>query len=108
MYIRWESKATSYAHCGTHVLLFSPEFIEIRHVETGRLHQVIEGSDIRLLYSGRVDGMDDSILVAMRSNNETADGHCEKVVELCETSTLSNPTVSPTGKEALWDQWDMS
>ena len=60
-YLRWETRATSYAQCKKHLLLFSPQFIEIRAVRTGKLVQVIKGQDIRLLHSG-----EDTVLVAMK------------------------------------------
>ncbi|KAI0826493.1 CNH-domain-containing protein [Trametes gibbosa] len=51
--IEWEGTAV---HAGWHapyVLLFNPFFIEIRHVESGRLAQVISGHDIRCVWDGR-------------------------------------------------------
>ena len=36
-YLRWEIKAVAYSHRGAYVLLFSPEFIEVRTVQTGKL-----------------------------------------------------------------------
>lgn len=34
-----------------YVLAFEPSFIEVRHVETGLLEQIIEGHNMRCLYS---------------------------------------------------------
>jgi hypothetical protein len=39
--------------------------VEIRHIQTGRLVQVLEGEDIRLLYSGVLPG-EKVTLMAMR------------------------------------------
>jgi hypothetical protein len=36
-----------------YILLFDTRFIEIRHVETGRLAQIIPGNDVRCLWDGR-------------------------------------------------------
>jgi hypothetical protein len=33
------------------VLAFEPTFIEIRHIETGHMSQVIQGSNLRLLFA---------------------------------------------------------
>jgi hypothetical protein len=103
-YIRWETKATSYAHCGVLVLLFSSGFIEIRNVSTGRLVQVIEANDVRLLHCGVREGRDRTILVSMRNQEDGKNGIGEKVVELLETSYLSTPATA--GEEPLWDVWE--
>lgn len=50
--VRWECKASRFVDRTDHVLLFSSEFVEIRHKPTGRLVQVIEGADIRLHNAG--------------------------------------------------------
>lgn len=34
-----------------YVLAFEPSFVEIRHIETGLLSQVIQGSNLRLLFA---------------------------------------------------------
>ena len=36
-----------------YVLAFEPTFVEIRHVETGRLAQIIPGIDVRCIWDGR-------------------------------------------------------
>lgn len=36
-----------------HVLLFDSRFVEVRHIDTGRLAQVIQGNDIRCIWDGR-------------------------------------------------------
>jgi len=101
-YLRWESKATAYAHRGDHLLLISPDFIEIRTVETGRLVQVIEAADIRLLYRGLLPA-DKSVLVGMRGKQER-DGVVDKLTELVETAELLTPRTA--AMPALWDEWD--
>jgi hypothetical protein len=35
------------------VLLFDSRFIEVRHVETGRLLQILPGNDVRCIWDGR-------------------------------------------------------
>jgi hypothetical protein len=51
--IEWEGTAERVALHHPYVLLFDSRFIEIRHVETGRLAQIIPGNDIRCLWDGR-------------------------------------------------------
>ena len=34
-----------------YVLAFEPSFVEIRHIETGLMTQVIQGTNIRLLFA---------------------------------------------------------
>lgn len=92
---------------GAHVLLFSPEFIEIRNVATGRLVQVIEGEDIRLLYTGFKTG-DRTVLVGMKGDKDDKDGQSYKIVDLVETQEIQTPTTSMNpSSEGIWDMWDM-
>ncbi|EJD07469.1 Dbl domain-containing protein [Fomitiporia mediterranea MF3/22] len=51
--IEWEGTAERVAWHPPYVLLFDSRFIEIRHVETGRLAQIIPGNDIRCIWDGR-------------------------------------------------------
>jgi len=93
------------------VLLFSSEFIEIRHISTGRLDQVIEGFDIRLLLHTNLKSKssDDTLLVAMREDKDDKDGVNDKIIELVQTweiSAIQTPMTS-TPMESLWDEWDM-
>lgn len=93
------------------MLLFSSEFIEIRSLSTGRLDQVIEGSDIRLLLHTNLKShsVDDTLLVAMRGTKDDKDGVSDKIIELVQTaefSSMQTPMAS-TPVEGLWDEWDM-
>ncbi|KAI0078800.1 hypothetical protein K474DRAFT_1706193 [Panus rudis PR-1116 ss-1] len=105
-YLRWETKATSYAHRGDHILLFSPEFIEIRTIRTGKLVQVMEGQDIRMVHEG------DTLLVAMRGKKTTLGVNPQvvatedKLVELVETAELGGMD-GQVNSPAMWDEWDM-
>ncbi|KAF7330530.1 hypothetical protein MVEN_02492700 [Mycena venus] len=102
-YIRWECKAMSFAARGAHVLLFSPNFIEIRNVLTGLLVQVIDGQDIRLLHAA-----DNGILAVMRGEHDDEAGVSEKVVELQETAEIVGPrTATVQEVPAMWEEWDM-
>ncbi|TBU55674.1 CNH-domain-containing protein [Dichomitus squalens] len=51
--IEWEGIASHAAWHPPYILLFGPTFIEIRHVESGRLAQIITGQDIRCIWDGR-------------------------------------------------------
>ncbi|KAI0706017.1 CNH domain-containing protein [Cerioporus squamosus] len=51
--IEWEGTASHAAWHPPYVVLFTPAFIEVRHVESGRLAQVINGLDVRCLWDGR-------------------------------------------------------
>jgi hypothetical protein len=119
-YVKWETKAVSCAHRKDLLLLISQRFIEVRHVPTGRLLQVIEGGDIRLLWSEpEVDSNIDNIIFAMRGKVNDNVGLSEKIVELEKTEEIT-PTPSARGANghpdlgtihrpaAIWSEWDMS
>jgi len=102
-FVRWETRATSVAFRWPHALLFSPNYIEIRNVESGGLVQVVEERDIRLLYSG--PPYEGPVLAAMRGEDD-ARGKTDSVVELLETA----PIVIEQGQQnddTLWREWDM-
>ncbi|KAF8575974.1 hypothetical protein K439DRAFT_1419330 [Ramaria rubella] len=108
-YVRWETKATGYAERGLHILLFSPQFLEIRHAPTGRLVQVLEGKDIRLLQSQ--PGY--PLLIAMRGKKDDKKGMSDELIELVETAPLhtrggrrSGSRHDSSGSGPLWDEWD--
>jgi hypothetical protein len=91
-------------------MLFSPQFIEIRNITTGRIVQVIEGLDIRLLYSGPMYSEDDNVVVAMRGTRDDKDGMSEMVIELVETSEITATPATPAVAmpvPSMWDEWDM-
>ncbi|GAA5828126.1 hypothetical protein JCM5353_005229 [Sporobolomyces roseus] len=48
--IQWEGFPTSFALHYPYVLAFEPTFIEVRHVESGALMQIIPGNNIRCLF----------------------------------------------------------
>lgn len=49
----WEGTAERVAFHPPHVCLFDPRFIEIRNIDTGRLVQIIHGTEIRCIWDGR-------------------------------------------------------
>ncbi|KAL4061872.1 CNH-domain-containing protein [Scleroderma citrinum] len=49
--VHWEGSPTGFALHFPYVLAFEPMFVEVRHVETGLLSQVIQGNNLRLLFA---------------------------------------------------------
>ena len=79
-FIEWERKATAFARRGPHLLLFSPGYIEVRNIDTGRLFRMVEVNDLRLLRSGLSEGR---LLVGVMAGGAEADGsRPERLVEL--------------------------
>ncbi|EAU85398.2 signal transducer [Coprinopsis cinerea okayama7 len=110
-YIRWETKVTSYAVRNAFLLLISSRNIEIRNIANGRLLQVIEGGDIRLLFSEPCLKPQDNVLVAMRGRFNDSQGLSEKVVELVlaeDPATAQSPNGNGSHPNAhMWADWDM-
>ncbi|EJF64968.1 hypothetical protein DICSQDRAFT_159921 [Dichomitus squalens LYAD-421 SS1] len=107
-YLRWEVKAVSYSYRGDYIILFSPEFIEIRTVRTGKLMQVIEGEDIRRVDVGLLsDGRDATTLVAWKGREERG-LVVDTLVELIETAPLqhSSSRASEVRSEQQWADFD--
>ncbi|QRV90094.1 Rho guanine nucleotide exchange factor [Ceratobasidium sp. AG-Ba] len=102
-YVRWETRATSVAFRWPHVLLFSPNYIEIRNVESGGLVQVVKGKDIKLLYSG--PPYQGPILATMRGEDDAV-GKTDSVVELLETAPIEIEQGQPAD-DAMWREWDI-
>ncbi|KIK61684.1 hypothetical protein GYMLUDRAFT_73193 [Collybiopsis luxurians FD-317 M1] len=55
--VHWEGVPTGFALHEPYVLAFEPTFVEIRHIETGILSQVIQGSNLRLLFADNPPSM---------------------------------------------------
>ena len=69
---------------------------------TGRIVQVIEGEDIRLLSSDPHTGKGDPVLVAMRGGYQDQFSVSEKILELNETEEIVR-----TPEADRWVEWDM-
>ncbi|KAG9088881.1 hypothetical protein FRC06_001802 [Ceratobasidium sp. 370] len=102
-FVRWETRATSVAFRWPHALLFSSDYIEIRNVESGGLVQVVNGRDMRLLYSG--PPYEGPVLAAMRGEDD-ATGKTDSVVELLETAPIEIEQ-GQVVDDALWREWDI-
>ena len=78
-YIEWERKAKSFARSGSHLLLFSSGYIEVRDIDTGKLICLKELHEMQLLRSGWTEWPK---LVAAISSKENDGSHSQKLVEL--------------------------
>jgi RHO1 GDP-GTP exchange protein 1/2 len=87
--IEWEGTAERVAFHAPYVLLFDSRFIEIRHVETGRLAQIISGSDVRCIWDGR--GVSTSAAPSSHDN----------VSQEAQVHVVMNATDSTNGPGAL-------
>ncbi|KAF9071584.1 CNH domain-containing protein [Rhodocollybia butyracea] len=55
--VHWKGVPTGFALHEPYVLAFEPTFVEIRHIETGLMTQVIQGSNLRLLFADNPPSM---------------------------------------------------
>ena len=113
-FLKWETQAQSFAYRGNHILLFSPDFVEIRDIRNGRIVQVIEGVDIRLLYFNASIGNNDPIIIGMKGRKDDKEGVSDRLVELAETVELkpsstvkTTATSTSTTSPVFWDEWDL-
>ncbi|KAK2464009.1 hypothetical protein APHAL10511_003953 [Amanita phalloides] len=60
--IEWEGRAETVAIHPPYILLIDNQFIEVRHIKTGRLAQIMQGSGIRCLWNGLGQNMDAIII----------------------------------------------
>ncbi|KAF8817443.1 CNH-domain-containing protein [Phlegmacium glaucopus] len=49
--VHWEGMPTGFALHEPYVIAVEPSFVEVRHIETGLMSQVIQGSNLRLLFA---------------------------------------------------------
>jgi hypothetical protein len=49
--VYWEGMPTGFALHEPYVIAVEPSFVEVRHIETGLMSQVIQGSNLRLLFA---------------------------------------------------------
>jgi len=99
--IRWECPIQSFVCEGPHVLLVGLTDIEVRHVPTGRLVQLIEGKEIRLLQ--KLPRGKGRTLLARRGEKADTLGLSDQLFELVETSDLSGQTWNES--DILWEPW---
>lgn len=77
----------------------------MRNITTGRLVQVIEGTDLRLLHCEHKDDSD-TILIAKKGGKDDKDGVSDQITELVETVEITTPSTTRVA-ENFWDEWDM-
>ena len=107
-FVKWEAQAQNFVYRGSHVLLISPDFIEVRDVQNGRLLQVIEAIDIQLLYFNHSVGSNGPIILGMKGKKGDNDDVGMKIFELAETVELRSPSETiHTAAPELWETWDM-
>ncbi|KAG0250360.1 RHO1 GDP-GTP exchange protein 2 [Mortierella polycephala] len=66
--IEWEGRPESFAMVYPYIIAFESSLIEIRHIETGALEQLILGDNIRLLNSD-VDQKGDAVMQVLMINS---------------------------------------
>ena len=85
--IEWEGTAERVALHSPYILLFDSRFIEIRHMETGRIAQIISGNDIRCIWDGQ--GIGSNVYATL------VDGRNSNTVQ--EVHAVMTSTEPPTG-----------
>ena len=98
--MQWETSVQSFAGRGQHVLLVGQTSIEVRLASTGRLLQVIEGKEIRLVQN--IPPGSGPTLFARRGLKDDAQGLSDELLELLETSPVSAP---PEDSSFMWEEW---
>lgn len=66
--IEWEGKVERVAIHAPYILLFDRQFIEVRHIKTGRLAQIIPGNEIRCIWNGL--GVDYDAIISPSGEDE--------------------------------------
>jgi len=74
-------KAKTAAMYGPYVLLFDPDFVEIRNAQNGRLRQVIAGRDVKCLDDGLSGGSSHNRTIKLSLQHPQQE-RCQVVVEL--------------------------
>ncbi|KAF8339639.1 uncharacterized protein EI90DRAFT_3117436 [Cantharellus anzutake] len=101
-FVRWETPIHSFVARGPHVLLVGHTDIEVRHIPTGRLIQLIEGKEVRLLQ--KLAKGDGPTLVARRGGKDDDFGLSDELIEIVETSALSDQTWNES--DLMWEEWE--
>ncbi|KAF9204689.1 RHO1 GDP-GTP exchange protein 2 [Haplosporangium sp. Z 27] len=88
--IEFEGRAESFALVHPYIIAFESQLIEIRHIETGALEQIVLGDNIRVLYT-HVDLMGNTLIHVLMSH--PSHGDVREVVKLAKTQpkTLLEP-----------------
>lgn len=89
--LRWEGTPNAFALHYPYLLAFDPQFVEVRHVETGALHQVITGYQIRCLFSDTATSTLSSL-----SRLHQARAHRARTLPTASTASGTPPTLPYT------------
>ena len=69
--VEWAGKVERVSYHSPHLILFACDFIEIRHIENGRLEQIIRGRDIHCTYDNSTyDGAGSVFETTTKSSQE--------------------------------------
>lgn len=100
--IHWEGNPTSFALHHPYVLAFEPSFIEVRHVETGVLHQVITGHNLHCIFADSVNASPGSSRSSMaaRAHAQALHGKLVYPGRVPMNSFAAPGTFSPVSMEA--------
>ncbi|KAG0201531.1 RHO1 GDP-GTP exchange protein 2 [Mortierella sp. GBA30] len=90
--IEWEGRPESFAVAYPYVVAFESGLIEIRHIETGALEQIILGDHIRRLYSN-VDLNGNAVIQLVMSDPSNAENR--QVVKLIKAPPPPKATLEP-------------
>lgn len=93
----------SYVSRAPYVMLISPGWVEIRHIQTGQLEQVVPGEDIR--HTQWAEPNHGALLLAMKGETDDATGMTDRLVEALETRPLSIGG-DETFRDPQWGEWD--
>ncbi|KAH9042293.1 CNH-domain-containing protein [Lactarius hengduanensis] len=72
--VSWEGAPTSFAFQYPYVLAFEPTFVEIRNVETGSMSQVIQGNNLRCLFTDTPPSLQQAYTRMSRSSLSSYNG----------------------------------
>ncbi|TFK71669.1 hypothetical protein BDN72DRAFT_957951 [Pluteus cervinus] len=99
--IEWENTVERVALHPPYVLLFNSRFIEIRHIATGRLAQIIPGHDIRCIWDGRGVGSSIRGHAAPNTATNTGPDGMNQEAQVHAVMNVTDPQPGPGGYKAV-------
>ncbi|KAG0367023.1 hypothetical protein BGZ54_004537 [Gamsiella multidivaricata] len=90
--IEFEGRAESFAMVYPYIIAFESELIEIRHIDTGALEQLVLGNNIRMLYSD-VDLKGNAVIHVHMS--DPGKGDSRRVVKLDNAPQIPRTLIEP-------------
>jgi len=85
--IEWEGNAERVAFHAPYILLFDTRFIEIRHIDTCRLAQILMGTEIRCVWDGRGADTSPASIPDKSDENMTQEPKVHAVMNVSEQVT---------------------